>query len=173
MPAKKQPAEIRPTAAKSAKPKKAEPAEAQLDGFLAKFTPDVDDTARQALRKMRQRLPGAIELVYDNYNALAIGFAPTERASDAIFSIALYPRWVSLFFLMNGTKLRDPECYLKGSGKVVRHIVLENAAMLDDPVVQDLMAQALELSPKLIDASLPRRLIIKSVSAKQRPRQPA
>jgi len=170
MPGKKQPEEIRPASAKPAKPKKVEPAEAQLDGFLAKFMPEVEDTARQALRKMRQRLPGAIELVYDNYNALAIGFAPTERASDAIFSIALYPRWVSLFFLMNGTKLRDPECYLKGSGKVVRHIVLENAALLDDPVVQELMAQALELSPKQIDAGQPRRLIIKSVSAKQRPR---
>jgi len=173
MPGKKQPAKKRATAAKSAKPKKADPAEARLDGFLANFSPEVENTARQALRKMRQRLPGAIELVYDNYNALAIGFAPTERASDAIFSIALYPRWVSLFFLMNGTKLRDPECYLKGSGNVVRHIVLENAATLDDPVVQDLMAQALELSPKQIDAGQPRRLIIKSVSAKQRPRQPA
>ena len=172
MPVMKQTAKIPPTAAKPAKPKKAEPAEAQLDGFLAKFTPDVEDTARQALKKMRQRLPGAIELVYDNYNALAIGFAPTERTSDAIFSIALYPRWVSLFFLMNGTKLRDPECYLKGSGKVVRHIVLENAALLDDPVVQDLMAQALELSPKPIDAGQPRWMIIKSVSANQRPRQP-
>ena len=171
MPGKKQPAKVRATAAKSAKPKKAGPAEAHLDKFLAKFTPDVEDTAREALRKMRQRLPGAIELVYDNYNALAIGFAPTERASDAIFSIALYPRWVSLFFLMNGMKLRDPKCYLKGSGKMVRHIVLETATMIDDPAVQDLMAQALELSPKQIDAGQPRRLIIKSVSAKQRPRR--
>jgi hypothetical protein len=173
MPAKKQPAKTRPAAARPAKPRKAESAEAQLDGFLAKFMPEVEDTARQALRKMRQRLPGAIELVYDNYNALAIGFASTERASDAIFSIALYPRWVSLFFLMNGARLRDPECYLKGSGRVVRHIVLENAALLDDPVIQELMAQALELSPKQIDATQPRRLIIKSISAKQRPRRPS
>ena len=163
------------TAAKNkpAKKQSGSSPQAQLDDFLDKFTPPIADDARVALRRMRARLPGAIELVYDNYNALAIGFAPTERASDAIFSIALYPRWVSLFFLMNGTKLRDPECYLKGSGKVVRHIVLENAAFLDDPVVQDLMAQALELFPKQIDAGQPRRLIIKSVSAKQRPRRPA
>lgn len=174
MPGKKPPvAKKQVIAVKSAKPKKAESAEAQLDGFLAKFMPEVEGTARQALGKMRQRLPGAIELVYDNYNALAIGFAPTQRASDAIFSIALYPRWVSLFFLMNGTKLHDPECYLKGSGKMVRHIVLENAAFLDDPVIQDLIAQSLELAPKAIDVAQPRRLIIKSVSAKQRPRRPA
>ena len=145
----------------------------QLDEFLAKFTPEVTETSKQALRKMRTRLPGAIELIYDNYNALAIGFSPSERASDAIFSIALYPRWVSLFFLINGAKLRDPEGRLQGSGKQARHIVLETAGMLDDHAVQELMAQALELSPKKIDASQPRRLIVKSVSARQRPRRPS
>lgn len=172
MPAKRRPAKTRATVAKIPKSKKLESAETQLDGFLAKFTPDVEAMARQALRKIRARVPGATELVYDNYNALAIGFSPTERASDAIFSIALYPRWVSLFFLLSGTKISDPGCYLQGSGSKVRHIVLENPAMLDDPAVQDLMAQALELSPKQIDGGQPRQLIIKSVSAKQRPRRP-
>lgn len=173
MPAKKQPAKTRATIARTPKSKNLQPAEAQLDGFLAKFTPEVEDMARQALKKMRARLPGAIELVYDNYNALAIGFSPSERASDAIFSIALFPRWVSLFFLISGTKLCDPDCYLQGSGSKVRHIVLENPAMLDDLAVQDLMAQALELSPKQIDAKQRRRMVIKSVSAKQRPRRPS
>jgi len=159
-------------AAQSTDGQSAKSAEVQFDEFLAKFTPEVEATARQALRKMRARLPGAIELVYDNYNALAIGFSPTERASDAIFSIALFPRWVSLFFLISGTKLRDPECYLKGSGSKVRHIVLEDAATLDDPAMLDLMAQALEMSPKQFDAAQPGRMITKSISAKQRPRRP-
>jgi hypothetical protein len=147
-------------------------AQAQLDEFLTRFMPEIEATARQALNRMRARLPGAIELIYDNYNALAIGFSPTERASDAIFSIALFPRWVSLFFLISGTKLRDPERYLQGGGNRVRHIVLETVATLDDPAVMDLIAQALELAPKQIDASQPRRMIVKSISAKQRPRRP-
>jgi hypothetical protein len=172
MAAKKQPAKKKAIPKKPAKAAKAESAEEQLDGFLARFTPEIETMARQALRMMRARLPGAIELVYDNYNALAIGFSPTERASDAIFSIALFSRWVSLFFLISGIRLRDPDCYLQGSGKRVRHIVLENAATLDDPAVLDLMAQALELSPKQIDAAQTRRMIIKSISAKQRPRRP-
>ncbi|HEY1501119.1 MAG TPA: hypothetical protein VGF88_16205 [Acidobacteriaceae bacterium] len=165
-----------PTPAKKKSAQKKSPAEksaaAQLDAFLDKFTTVVADQARTALRRMRARLPGAIELVYDNYNALAIGFSPTERTSDALFSIALYPRWVSLFFLLNGTRLRDPEGLLAGAGNRVRHIVLETPALLDTAGVQDLIAQALELSPKPIDATQPRRLIIKSVSAKQRPRRP-
>ena len=151
---------------------KAKSPAAQLDAFLDKFTPEVAAQARAALRKMRARLPGATELVYDNYNALAIGFSPTERTSEAIFSIALFPRWVSLFFLQHGTRLRDPEAYLEGSGKHVRHIKLKNPGMIDDPAIQELIAQALELSGKKIDAGQPRRLIIKSISAKQRPRRP-
>lgn len=87
----------------------------QLVAFMSKFTPEVQSVAKKALAKMRKRAPGAMVLVYDNYNALAIGFAPTDRASDVVFSIALYPRWVSLFFL-NGAKLRDPSRILKGSG---------------------------------------------------------
>lgn len=161
----------RPPASTAARPSKAS-SEAQLNAFLAKYTPEIAAEARAALRKMRGLLPGAVELVYDNYNALAVGFSPTEQTGDAIFSIAVYPRWVSLFFLLNGVRLRDPECFLQGSGNRVRHVVLENPATLDDPAVRDLMEQALELSPKAIDRKQERRLIIKSVSAKQRPRRP-
>ena len=145
----------------------------QLDTFLDKFTPEIAAEARVALRRMRARLPGAQELVYDNYNALAIGFSPTDRTSEALFSIALFPRWVSLFFLQNGTCLRDPDCYLEGSGNQARHIKLDNGAMIDDPGVQALIAQALELAPQPIDPGQSRRLIIKSISPKQRPRHPA
>src|SRR5215813_9810195 len=117
----------------------------QLDKFLSKFTPEVAATARRALTKMRKRLPGAVEIVYDNYNALAIGFGPSERASEAIFSIALYPRYVSLFFLQ-GAKLRDPSKRLQGSGRVVRHIRLDDLGVLDEPEIHRLMDEALRLA---------------------------
>lgn len=146
--------------------------EQQLDGFIAKFSPEVGALAREVLARMCVQLPGAIELVYDNYNALAIGFSPTERTSDAIFSIALWPRWVSLFFLQ-GAGLPDPNRLLKGSGKVVRHIVLEKADDLDRPAVQELIACALARARVPLDATGEGRLIIKSISAKQRPRRPS
>jgi hypothetical protein len=146
--------------------------EEQLAGFIAKYTPEIGALAQKTLARMRARLPGAIQLVYDNYNALAIGFSPTERASDVIFSIALYPRWVSLFFL-RGADLPDPQKLLKGGGKQVRHIVLESAADLDKPAVKALMNRALERSAKPLDSANPGQMIIKSISARQRPRRPA
>lgn len=145
--------------------------EARLDGFIAAYTPEIGAVAREALARLRARLPGAVELVYDSYNALAIGIGPTERTSEAIFSLALFPRRVSLFF-MHGAALPDPERLLRGSGNQSRHLVLEAASDLDRPAVQALITRALERA-KPIDATRPGRVIIKSVSAKQRPRRPS
>ncbi len=143
-----------------------------LDTFLAKYEPSIAKAGREALGAMRRLLPGAIELVYDNYNALAIGFAPTDRSSDAVMSIALYPRWVTLFFL-SGRPLADPTRRLKGSGTRVRHIVLtRGAATLAEPDVQDLIRQAIAQADPPLPQSGKGRILVKSVSAKQRPRRP-
>jgi hypothetical protein len=143
----------------------------QLSSFLAKFDPRVAASARAALARLRKKLPGAMELVYDNYNALAIGFGPSDKASEAIFSIAVFPRWVSLFFLQ-GAKLPDPDKVLKGSGTQVRHIVLADLRILEQSAVKKLMALALKSAKKPLDPKSRRRLIIKSISATQRPRRP-
>jgi len=145
--------------------------EEQLDAFISKYAPEVAAQARTVLAKMRAFLPGAIELVYDNYNALAVGFGTTERTSDAVFSIAVFPRWISLFFL-HGTNLADPKHLLKGKGKSARHIVLYGPETLDMPAVQALMVQALKRASPPFDPRRPNRIVIKSVSVKQRPRRP-
>ncbi len=146
-------------------------AEERLADFMAKYDPAIMRLAEQVLGRMRMLVSGAVEMVYDNYNALVIGFGPTDRASDAVMSIALYPRWVSLFFL-KGASLPDPEQRLKGTGRLVRNIVLETPAVLEDPAVQTLIRVALEQSGAPWDPRRGRRLIIKSVSARQRPRRP-
>jgi hypothetical protein len=151
---------------------KKSPAEIQLAGFLAKFTPEMAALAEAVLRKMRARLPGAMELVYDNYNALVIGFGPSERASEAMFSIAVYPRWVNLFFL-EGVALPDPHKILKGAGKQVRSIMIKDAAELDKPAVRALMTAALKNADKPLDPKARPQTVIRAVAAKQRPRRPA
>ena len=146
-------------------------AETELEGFIARFSDAVAADVRAARVRMRARLPGALELVYDNYNALAIGYGPTEKRDDFIFSIAAYPRWVSLF-IVGGPHLDDPRQLLKGEGGVVRHIVLDTPARLDDPDVLALMDQALARARVPLDPAQPFRTVIKSISAKQRPRRP-
>jgi len=147
-------------------------AEAQLASFIAKFKPEIGALAKKVRAAMRKRFPTALELVYDNYNTLAIGLAPTEKTSEAIFSIALYPNWVSLFFLQ-GKRLPDPRMILKGSGKVVRYVVLPSPDALNDPAIDALLREATKRARVDFDPTVKHRLIIKSVSAKQRPRRPA
>ena len=146
--------------------------ELQLAEFIAKFTPEVAALAEAVLARMRKRFPTAIQMVYDNYNFLVIGFSPTERPSQAIFSIALFARGVSLCFLQAAPAIPDPEKLLKGSGKKVRHIRLETAAVLDRLAVKAVMSEAIKRAAVPFDPEATGRLMIKSVSARQRPRRP-
>jgi hypothetical protein len=144
----------------------------QLAGFIAKFDPAIAKLVRAARSVLRKRYPSAVELVYDNYNALAIGYSPTERTSDVLFSLAVYPRWIDLYF-MYGRSLPDPEKLLRGSGKQGAFVRLDDLSVLDRPAVKALLAAAVEDS----DVPLPKQqkgyTVIKSISAKQRPRRPA
>src|SRR5262249_59387300 len=142
----------------------------QLTAFIDRYGPDVASTARAALTAMRKRLPGAIQFVYDKANSLVIGFGPTVRPSDAVFSIIVYPRWVSLCFL-GGASLDDPDHLLQGNGNIVRHISLgADACLLDTPPVRRLVAAA------LADADPPwkprgaGRIVIRQASTKRRSR---
>jgi hypothetical protein len=147
-------------------------AERQLAAFIARFTPEIATLIRDARDRMRRLLPQALELVYDNYNFFVIGYGPSEKASEAVFSLAAYARGVSLCFLQ-GAGLPDPKGLLKGTGKKVRSIRLETAGTLDRAEVRALMKTAMERATTPLDPKGTHRLVIKSVSAKQRPRRPA
>ena len=142
----------------------------QLDGFIDKFTPDIAAAIRRAVAMVSARLPGATILVYDNYNALAIGFGATDKVRSIVCSVAGYPRWVSLF-LTNGPTLPDPEGLLEGEGGSVRHVKLIGDRM-DSPAVAALIDAAAASVAQPIDPASEGRLIIKSISAKQRARRP-
>jgi hypothetical protein len=143
----------------------------QLQRMMARFEPAIAGLAKKALAKMRKLTPGAVEMVYDNFNALAIGFVPRERPSEAVFSIVSYAKCVNLFFLQ-GKDLPDPAKRLRGSGNRVRSIRLETAATLDEPEVRELINVALNRAKVPFDPKQKRRLEIRAISNKQRPRRP-
>ena len=147
-------------------------AQRQLDGFIDKFTPEVATLTRVLLERMKARIPGAVIPVYDNYNALAIGFGASDRVKDIVLSLAVMPRWVTLCFMW-GVRLSDPHHLLKGEGSQIRHVRLMTPDALDDPRILAFIAEALANADRPIEPAGPHRLVIKSVSAKQRARRPA
>ena len=146
-------------------------AEAQLRGFVAKFDQPHQVLIRAVRRALRRRFPTAHELVYDNYNFFVIGYSPTERPSDSIVSVAAGANGVGLCFI-RGARLRDPKKVLLGSGNQTRFIRLPSVAVLNRPEVVALLAAAVVQSrtPFKTGAGRP-ELVIRSVSAKQRPRR--
>ncbi|HTA66326.1 MAG TPA: hypothetical protein VK753_12555 [Xanthomonadaceae bacterium] len=147
-------------------------AEQQLDGFIAKFEPKDQKLIRAVRKAARKRFPTAHELVYENYNFFVIGYSPTLRPSDAIVSIAARANAVGLCFI-HGAKLPDPARVLLGSGNQTRFIRLDSADVLVRPEVEELIAAAIAQSKTLLPTSGHGSLVIRSVSAKQRPRRKA
>jgi hypothetical protein len=80
----------------------AESPESRLNGFIDKFDAVVARQIRSVRKALRKRLPGAVELVYDNYNFFVIGYGPNERASEAVLSITAQAKGVSILFHTRG-----------------------------------------------------------------------
>lgn len=147
-------------------------ASSQIASFIARFDPANAKLIRACRSAMRKRLPSANELVYDNYNFFVIGYSPTERPSDAIVSMACGSNGVGLCFL-HGATLPDPTGILQGSGKQTRFIHIDAPDLLGQRDVEALIAEAIARSSAPLSPAGGGRLIIRSVSAKQRPRRRA
>jgi hypothetical protein len=147
-------------------------AERQLKGFIAKFEPRHQTLIRAVRKALRKRFPTTYELTYDNYNFFVIGYSSTERPSDAIVSMAAGANGVGLCFI-HGASLPDPHKILLGSGNQTRFIRLESVDVLARPEVEALIAAAIARAKTPFPTRGRGRLIIRSVSEKQRPRRRA
>jgi hypothetical protein len=145
-------------------------ASSQIASFIARFDPANAKLIRACRSALRKRLPSANELVYDNYNFLAIGYSASERPSDCVFSLACGSNGVSLSFYYGAT-LPNPDGILLGSGNQNRFVRLPTVATLADPKVERLMRAALAQAKTPMPSTGRGRTIVKSISAKQRPRR--
>jgi hypothetical protein len=153
----------------NAKPAPAASPAKQIAAFIAKFDPKMAKLITSLRRALRKRFPTAIELVYDNYNFLVFGFCTTERASNCLVSLAAQAKGVSLCFYW-GKTLPDPNKILLGSGNQVRWIRLEGPATLARPEVEALLKAAVAQAKHPLPAEKG-YTIVKSISARQRPRR--
>lgn len=144
--------------------------EQQLREFVAKFDARTQRLIRAVRKAVRERFAGAHELVYDNYNFFVIGYSPTERPSDAIVSITANAKGVGLCFI-RGASLPDPHGMLLGSGSQTRFIRLASPSVLVRPEIEALMTAAIDRSRVPLPGGGLGKLVIRSVSAKQRPRR--
>jgi hypothetical protein len=141
---------------------------AQFAAFLSRFSPEIVALVKRCLPKLRRAFPGSTQLVYDYANSLVVAFSMSERGYEAIVAIAIYPRWVRLYF---DKSLPDPKGLLEGSGAKVRSVTLTAASDLDHGDIHALIKAAIKHSGVTFPRTRSTRMIIRSVSKKQRPRR--
>jgi hypothetical protein len=116
--------------------------------------------------------PGANELIYDNYNALAFGWSPTDRVGHIFCSIAVGRTSKNIHFgFYWGSKLSDPEKKLLGKGNQYRYLLATDKDLFPKTYVKKLVKEAYDFSmskvkdPKQIQHG---KTIVKSISEKKR-----
>jgi hypothetical protein len=145
-------------------------AEDQLGGCIDKFAPEMAKAIRAVRAALRKRLPTANELVYDNYNFFVIGYSSTLRPSDCFTQLVADAHGVRLAFYY-GSTLPDPAGILLGGGNQNRFIHLASARDLRKPEVDALIHAAIAQGKAPLPATGRGTLVIRAISAKQRPRR--
>ena len=133
----------------------------ELIRFLKPYDRETQQLALSLRSLVLEEMAPCHENIYDAYNAVAIGYGPTDRLKDGVFHIAVYARHVNLGF-NHGAALDDPLGILKGTGKQIRHITIKTQADLERPEIRSYIRRARKLA--IADA---RRLGEKSLDALQ------
>lgn len=139
---------------------------------LKPFDKEVQATALQLRAFVLDIFPDSNELIYDNYNALAIGYSLSDKQKEMFCHIAVYSRYVNIGF-DRGVDLDDPKKILKGTGNRIRHITVTGFETFEQTYVENLLKQAHKLTLDSLDKNGKRTIrlsIIKSISVnKKRP----
>ena len=145
-------------------------AETELRRLVTKFTPGDHRLVTAMRRSLRKRLPTAHELVYEYSNWLVISYSPNEHGYEGVLALRASENGVGLYF-NRGKELPDPEKLLHGSGKQARSIPMEGAFTLARPAVARLIDEAIARNRVPFASTGRGPLVIRSASAKQRPRR--
>jgi hypothetical protein len=95
--------------------------------FLKPFDKEINDLVLWLREFVWDLYPKANELIYDNYNALAFGWSPTDRVGHTFCSIAVGRTSKNVHFgFYWGSQIADPEKLLIGNGNQYRYILVKN-----------------------------------------------
>jgi hypothetical protein len=140
--------------------------------FLRQFGDEIKETALWLREFVWDLYPDTNELIYDNYNALAFGWSPTDRVGHTFCSIAVGRSSHNVHFgFYWGSELSDPKKLLLGEGNQYRYILVKNRDDFPKAYIQKLVREAYANSlAKVTDKKQLMRgaTITKSISTKKR-----
>jgi hypothetical protein len=140
--------------------------------FLKPFGEEITERVIWLREFVWDLYPNANELIYDNYNALAFGWSPTDRQGHTFCSIAVGRTSKNVHFgFYWGNEIADPEKKLIGQGNQYRYILVTDMKEFPKAYIKKLVKEAYANSlAKVKDKTQIKKglTITKSVSEKKR-----
>jgi len=140
--------------------------------FLKPFSSGINEIVLWLRDFVWDLYPQTNELIYDNYNAVAFGWSPTDKVGHTFCSIAIGRTSKNIHFgFYWGSELDDPEKILLGQGNQYRYILVNNVKTFPKTYINKLIADAYTNSlSKVKDKGQIRNglTITKSISDKKR-----
>jgi hypothetical protein len=111
--------------------------------FLKPFDKEINELVLWMRAFVWDLYPTANELIYDNYNALAFGWSPTDRVGHTFCSIAVGRTSKNIHFgFYWGSEIADPEKKLIGDGNQYRYLLVKSKASFPKTYIKKLMKEA-------------------------------
>ncbi|HLF35830.1 MAG TPA: hypothetical protein VI583_16420, partial [Cyclobacteriaceae bacterium] len=118
-----------------------------LTKFLKIFPPEIRNTTLWLREFLWDLYPQANELIYDNYNALAVGWSPTDRVGHTFCSIAVGRTSLNVHFgFYRGSEISDPKGILLGAGNQYRYILVKDIEQFPQAYIRKLVNEAYQNS---------------------------
>jgi hypothetical protein len=113
-----------------------------LTKFLQPFSKEIQELAMWLREFIWDLYPNTNELIYDNYNAVAVGWSPTDRVGHTFCSIAVGSNKYVHFGFYRGSQIADPEKMLLGKGNQYRYIIVNNKDDFPKTYIKKLLKEA-------------------------------
>ena len=140
--------------------------------FLKPFDKEINEIVFWLREFIWELYPDSNELIYDNYNALAVGWSPTDRVGHTFCSIAVGRTSKNIHFgFYWGSEIQDPEKKLIGQGNQYRYLLVKSISEFPKTYIKKLLKEAYANSmAKVKDKKqlMQGNTITKSISAKKR-----
>ena len=116
--------------------------------FISPYSLEVQTLALDLMQFVKKIIPEANELIWDNYNAVAIAYSKTEKLKDAFCHVAIYSKHVNFGF-NRGSELSKSDIKLEGNGKLIRHIKVTEIDKFPKDLIEKLLFEAIGISEDL------------------------
>lgn len=142
----------------------------ELKKFLLPYDKAIQDIVFELRKFIFEVIPDTNELIWDNYNAVAMAYSKSEKLKDAVCHIAVYAKFVNFGF-NRGAELSKKGLKLEGKGKLIRHIKVDDFNTFPKELIEKMIYEAVRISESLNTELLSKtekpKSIVMSISEKK------